>query len=172
MLNFLRNCKEFSKVTLPFYIPPEFHCSISSPTLSIDSLFNFDYYNEYVLVPFGDVSSFGNSHLSFCFLKHCFFFMLLNCMSSVYILGRNSSSDICITNIFKSFCALFFIFLNKHKQLLFQCSYSYHFQWFVCCVQAKKSSAKVVNVPPPFQIFTFDNYICAFFLVNAVYRVM
>ena len=37
----------------------EFHCFISSPTPSIDSLLNFDYYNEYVLVPFNDISSFG-----------------------------------------------------------------------------------------------------------------
>lgn len=77
MLKFLRNCKEFSEVTVPFYIPPGFHCSISSPTLSIDNLFNFDYYNEYVLVSFGDVASFGNSLFKFLLFKTSFLFYVI-----------------------------------------------------------------------------------------------
>lgn len=54
MLNFLRNCRQFSKVVLPCYLLAHSECkflfSTFLPTLDAFSLFNFSRFNGSVVV--------------------------------------------------------------------------------------------------------------------------
>lgn len=122
---FLRNVKTFQKLLYNFTLPPatyeSFHCSTSSPTLTVVSYFNFIHSSGCAIVSHMDlicislisddvkhlfrlcVFIYKVSFSSFCSFLVRLFVLLLSYKSSLYILDTSLLSDIHSANIFSNF---------------------------------------------------------------------